>query len=417
MNKMRVLLQVLSFCMVIACNAQVLRTYSLVGLMNGQSTFSTTAGQLYDLPTWGFATAGEDPAVTVPGPTIYANEGDSVHIIFLNASGEGHTIHLHGLDVDEANDGVPHNTGFVQENETFTYRFKATHAGNFLYHCHVTTTMHLALGMYGKVVIYPEDGSNKIYTNGPTFDRQYEHLFSELEARWNMDYTAIGSFLTYSPDVFLVNGKNHQLIYEDTSVSMQGNLGDDLLMRLFNVGYRTNRVIFPEQVTATVYTSDGRVLENSFETDTLLLHPGERYSVLLNVLDTTATYVSVDYLSPYRMQFLGREYIPLNHAGFNYIPPMIEENDSDTIGVGIHTLADKRLLLYPNPASESLFIEATGANLASVQIHDMQGRLVLFQDRLQRRLSLDISQLSDGMYCVSVLDNSGDRRQTLLMVR
>ena len=45
----------------------------------------------------------------VPGPTITANEGDSVHLDLWNVSqGAPHTIHLHGLDVDQQNDGVPH---------------------------------------------------------------------------------------------------------------------------------------------------------------------------------------------------------------------------------------------------------------------------------------------------------------------
>ena len=44
----------------------------------------------------------------IPAPLIEANQGDSVHIDFWNVSQlHHHTIHLHGLDVDQANDGVP----------------------------------------------------------------------------------------------------------------------------------------------------------------------------------------------------------------------------------------------------------------------------------------------------------------------
>ena len=184
--------------------AQPNREYSLVSLMNGQGTFESDSGSLFDLPLWGYGFNKINPTVDLPGPTIYANQGDSVHISMFNPSMEGHTIHLHGLDVDEANDGVPHFTGFIQEGESFTYKFKATHAGNFLYHCHVTTTMHLTLGMYGMVIVYPTDSSKSIYDGGPFYDRQYEFLLSEMDARWNSDYTSIGTFLSFDPDLFFL---------------------------------------------------------------------------------------------------------------------------------------------------------------------------------------------------------------------
>ena len=46
---------------------------------------------------------------SMPGPTLTYYEGDSVIIDMWNVSqGAPHTIHLHGLDVDQQNDGVPH---------------------------------------------------------------------------------------------------------------------------------------------------------------------------------------------------------------------------------------------------------------------------------------------------------------------
>ncbi|MEX2597253.1 MAG: multicopper oxidase domain-containing protein, partial [Salibacteraceae bacterium] len=241
MNKCLLIIS-LFFALGFTAMAQPLRSYSVVSLMEGQSQFISDSNTVIELPIWGYGSdVGSSSAITIPGPTFYANQGDSVHITMRNPSMEGHTIHLHGLDVDEANDGVPHHTGFIQEGESFTYRFKATHAGNFLYHCHVTTTMHLALGMYGMVIVYPADSGKTIYDDGPAYDRQHAYLLSDMDARWNKDYTAIGSFLSYNPDLFLMNGKNKQLIYQDTNMVMKGELGDQLLMRLLNVGYRVNR--------------------------------------------------------------------------------------------------------------------------------------------------------------------------------
>ena len=92
---------------------------------------------------FGFAQSlGEQPGV--PGPTLEMNEGDSVHIDLWNVSqGAPHTIHLHGLDVDQQNDGVPHLSFDVHHMDHGYYHFKAPHAGTYLYHCHVASTIHV----------------------------------------------------------------------------------------------------------------------------------------------------------------------------------------------------------------------------------------------------------------------------------
>ena len=47
--------------------------------------------------------------IDIPGPILTYTEGDSVELKLRNMSqGASHTIHLHGLDVDQWNDGVPH---------------------------------------------------------------------------------------------------------------------------------------------------------------------------------------------------------------------------------------------------------------------------------------------------------------------
>ena len=47
-------------------------------------------------------------SISIPGPLLEFGEGDSVTLILNNYSqGAPHTIHLHGLDANQANDGVP----------------------------------------------------------------------------------------------------------------------------------------------------------------------------------------------------------------------------------------------------------------------------------------------------------------------
>jgi plastocyanin len=393
-----------------AMQAQPLRFYSVVSLMNGQTDFVTDSNTIVTLPTWGYGwNAGGASVMTVPGPTIYANEGDSVHLEMFNPSMEGHTIHLHGLDVDEANDGVPHHTGFILEGESFTYKFKATHAGNFLYHCHVTTTMHLALGMYGMVIVHPDDSSQTFYTNGPAFDQQREFLLSDLDARWNKDYTKIGGFLTYAPDMFLINGKNKSISYADTANVMHGQVGDQLLMRFLNVGYRVNRVVFPSEVNAVVHTSDGRVLDEAFTTDTLIIYPGERFSVLAEVLDDSPSYVRIDWLDPYRLSYLGCEYIPLNDDDFSYLP--YEEDNSliDSIALSEGRQPEPFFKAYPNPVVEDLVI-ATDEPLEALEIINLSGERVWRKSLDANTIQvIHLTDIADGAYFIQARTVDGQR--------
>ena len=101
MNKiLTILLILLSPCIY----SQVVNDYIFSGL-NATVT-------LYDSSTTNFMgfgryNTGAPPQITFPGPVLRYSTGDSVAIHFRNDDIDKHTIHLHGLDVNQANDGVP----------------------------------------------------------------------------------------------------------------------------------------------------------------------------------------------------------------------------------------------------------------------------------------------------------------------
>src|SRR5690606_21334631 len=99
---------------------------------------------------WGYTLSPVQGTATLPGPPIEVNEGDRVRSTLTNLgpSREAvqefpHTVHLHGLDVSQANDGVPETSGSVRVGESLAYEFVATDAGTYWYHCHVDTVEHL----------------------------------------------------------------------------------------------------------------------------------------------------------------------------------------------------------------------------------------------------------------------------------
>jgi manganese oxidase len=90
----------------------------------------------------------------LPGPTLRANEGDRVRILFHNADAHGHTIHLHGVHPAEM-DGVKP----VRHGETFVYEFDVNQYGLYPYHCHISpVTRHLSKGLYGLLIVDPPGG-------------------------------------------------------------------------------------------------------------------------------------------------------------------------------------------------------------------------------------------------------------------
>jgi FtsP/CotA-like multicopper oxidase with cupredoxin domain len=103
-------------------------------------------GRTFDL--WGFNGSA-------PGPTIHANEGDRIRIVFDNHLPEPTGIHWHGLELPIEMDGVP---GVGQEpimpGGRFVYEFSLHQHGTFFYHPHMA--MQEMVGMLGGFIIYPK---------------------------------------------------------------------------------------------------------------------------------------------------------------------------------------------------------------------------------------------------------------------
>ncbi len=116
-------------------------------------------------------------AVTVngslPGPTLYWRQGDTVTVELVNRMKDMPTsIHWHGIRLPAEMDGVP-GLSFrgVAPGETFTYRFPITQSGTYWYHSH--SGMQEQTGLYGALVLLP---------HGPEphpYDREHVLLLSD----------------------------------------------------------------------------------------------------------------------------------------------------------------------------------------------------------------------------------------------
>ncbi|RAP74521.1 hypothetical protein DL346_20885 [Paenibacillus montanisoli] len=81
---------------------------------------------------WGYSLKNEQGSAVYTSPTLEVNEGDTVEVTLTNIGAKkkgikrvAHTIHWHGLDTDQQNDGVPHTSAPIQVGESLRRRMPA----------------------------------------------------------------------------------------------------------------------------------------------------------------------------------------------------------------------------------------------------------------------------------------------------
>jgi plastocyanin len=336
--------------------AQPVVEYWLQARMNG--VYELENGN--EVEFWGYGdNTPPNPGnkIFLPAPQLRFKEGDSAIIHFKNNSPEMHTIHFHGLDVDQANDGVGHTSQEIYPNQTFDYHFKCNNAGTFLYHCHVLTTLHLAMGMYGTVVVDPPSGFGQLDTGLPSYSQDYTLLSSEFDLDWNDNPLSPGPFQLYEANYFMINGKaGTQLLSGEHDVL--GVTDTYLALRLANIGYGKTQFIFPQEAEAAMYMADGRVLPTPVFSNEFELYPGERFDILIKSQVPLDTFIQVAYFDLRNHNLLGQNLVPLK--------------------IGVNTIATEKIgyEVWPNPFEDQFTIESFNAAPVHYCILAIDGRIV-----------------------------------------
>ncbi len=134
---------------------------TLTGPRDGEPTVALTLvarEETFTLPS-GEQVAGYTLNHTSPGPLIQAIEGDLVEVTLLNESvPDGVTLHWHGVDIPNAEDGVAGVTqDAVAAGGQHVYRFRAEDPGTYWYHSHQVSHEQVKRGLFGPLVIEPRD--------------------------------------------------------------------------------------------------------------------------------------------------------------------------------------------------------------------------------------------------------------------
>jgi len=327
------------------------------------------------VPFWGYGWVA-DGFISLPGPLLEYAEGQEVNLAFTNPSPESHTIHLHGLDVDQANDGVPSTSFYVSTGESTDYEFTATHTGTYLYHCHVTTTLHLAMGMYGMILVTRPDGT--LFEGGPAVAQNVPWLFSDLEVATNLDPVGSFPFHDMRPDVFMVNGKAGSQLAEEV---VYASAEEPTALRLGSMAYSKITCHFPEGLNAELWMSDGREVPVEV-LDSLEIYPGERFTVLVQPevgYDGGVTAAFEHMVDGYEE---AEEFLQIREESLH--PSHVASLDEPT--------------WYPNPASHNIQVtESTGR---FVRVWTSVGELV-FEGQVPAS-GLDVVSWNNGLYLAQV---------------
>jgi FtsP/CotA-like multicopper oxidase with cupredoxin domain len=210
----------------------------------------------------------------VPGPRIDLQVGDKVEVTLTNQLPMGTDIHMHGIDLPNDQDGVaPITQHLVTAGQTYTYRFTATEAAIGMYHAHAHGDTQIPNGLFG--TMYVGD--------------------IPAPAGRTISGIPIPADLTIAQDVPMVlndagvigltlNAKSFP-----ATAPLVVNNGDWVRVTYFNEGMQAHPMHLHgfEQI---VYAKDGEPLDAPYAADTILVGPGERYTVLFHA-DQVGTWV------------------------------------------------------------------------------------------------------------------------------
>jgi len=190
----------------------------------------------------------------VPGPTLKAEVGDKVRIVLKNDLPESTAIHFHGLTTPNSMDGVPDITQEpIKPGATFTYEFVAKGPAVGMYHSHQDAVVQVPNGLAGAFLVGQEPVPQGV------------NISQEIPLMLN-DAGTIG---------LSINGKSFP-----ATAPIVAKQGDGLLVHYLNEGVMAHPMHL-HGLTQRVIAKDGMPLQFPYDADTILVGPGERYTVLI----------------------------------------------------------------------------------------------------------------------------------------
>ena len=194
---------------------------------------------------------------TVPGPTMKVGPGEKVKVVLHNELPESTVIHFHGLDLPNALDGVPDITQDpVKPGQTYTYEFTSqSYPAVGMYHSHHNATKQVGDGLAGAFLV-----GDLPVPAGVNVTQRHTMMLN--------DTGTIG---------FSLNGKSFPATTPYTAA-----MGEWIELHYLNEGVMPHPMHL-HGLVQLVTAKDGFPLPQPYKADTVVVAPGERITVLVEV--------------------------------------------------------------------------------------------------------------------------------------
>lgn len=205
------------------------------------------------------------------GPTVILNQGDSVQLSVYNDLNEPTTMHWHGLHVPARLDGSPHNV--IQAHTLWSPRIKILdQAATYWYHPHLhgKTAEQVTKGAAGMIIVRDNQES--------AFNLPRNYGFDDFPVViQSRAFDSNRQFVVNSPDdhTILINGTINPILEVPAQIIRLRVLNGST-NRVYNIGLQGNQVFYQ-------IASDGGLLDAPLALTRLMLAPGERAELLVNL--------------------------------------------------------------------------------------------------------------------------------------
>lgn len=224
---------------------------------------------------------------SVPGPMIRVRRGDVVELHLQNHPDNSmpHNIDLHAV----TGPGGGATSTFTAPGHQTQFTFRALNAGTFIYHCATAPVgMHIANGMYGLIVVEPEEGLPKV-------DREFYVVQGDFYTRGDFREPGLQPFdmkraIDENPSYVLFNGRDGALVGDR---ALQAKVGETVRLFVGNGGpNKVSSFHVIGEIFDSVYPEGGTPTARDVQTT---LIPAGGAAVMDFKMEVPGTYILVDH--------------------------------------------------------------------------------------------------------------------------
>ena len=247
---------------------------------------------------------------SIPGPVLRVRQGSEITVRARNDGDVEATVHWHGLCLDNKYDGVPYETQApIPLGDEFTYRLSFPNEGLYWYHPHIREDYGLDMGLYGTILVDPQDPDCWAAVNREFIVTVDDVLVEDGRIapfhRGGPNYVAMGRF----GNVMLTGGQ--------AGLGLEAQAGD--VVRFYFVNTANTRVFnltLPGLRMKLVGGDSGRYEHERF-VDEVLLAPSER--AIIDVHFDRAGIFPLEHHTPDHTYVLGNVVVSGGDPGESYV--------------------------------------------------------------------------------------------------